>query len=106
MSWAPCGIHFLACAGIELSIQCARGAALVLFGILAGGVKSFILQSLRSCAQKGRAVCEGRLIKFHLPKLLLHEELVGSSSHATPLGNLWGIAGWALMVGATAKAFR
>ena len=67
---------------------------------------NLFLRSLRSSAQQGRAVCEGRLIKVHFPKLLLHEELVGSSSHAVPLDNLWGVAGWALTVGAAAKAFR
>ena len=91
MCWAPGGVCFLAHAGIELGIQCTRGIALVLFGILTGGVESFVLQSLWSSAQQGRVVCKGQLIKVHFPKLLLHEELVSLSSHALPLRNLWGV---------------
>ena len=86
MSWAPGGIHFLTRAGIELGVQHAHGVTLVLFGVRAGRVELFINWSLRSSAQQGRVVREGRLIKVHFPKLLLHKELVGSSSHATPPG--------------------
>ena len=101
----PGGVRFLTHAGIELSVQRAHGIALVLFGVIMGRVESFILRSLWSSAQQGRVVREGRLIKVPFPKLLLHEELVSSSSHAVPtLGNLWGIAGWALTISATAKA--
>ena len=83
MSWVPSGICFLARAGIELSIQCARGVALILFSVLAGGVELFILQSLQSGTQQGRVVRKGRLVKVELLKLLLHKELVSSSSHAS-----------------------
>ena len=94
MSWAPGGIRFLTHAGIELGVQRTRGITLILFGVLAGGVKSFILQSLWSSTQQGLAVHEGRLIEVHLFKLLLHEELVSLSSHALPPGQpLWGVTG-------------
>ena len=99
MRQAPCGIHLLACAGIELGIQCTCGIALIFLGILVGRVKLFIFRGSRSSTQQGGAVCEGWLVKVQFLELLLHEELVSSSSHASlsgqPLGCNWlSIYGW------------
>ena len=82
----PWGVGVLTHAGVEFGIQCTRGITLILLGILLGGVKLFILWSLWSSAQQGGAMHEGRLIEVQLFKLLLHKELVSSSSHALPPG--------------------
>ena len=90
MSRAPCGVHLLACADIELGIQCTGDIALILLLVLTGGVKLFVLRSPRSSAQQGGAMRIGGLIEIQLLKLLLHKELVSSSSHASPPGRPLG----------------
>ena len=49
-----------------------------------------MLQTLRLGAQQSRALRKGRLIEVHFSELLLHEESVGLSGHASPLGRPLG----------------
>ena len=81
---APRGFRLLTHASIDLSVQCTCGTALFFFNILPGGVKLFVFWTLRLGAQQSGALCKGGFIEVHFLKLLLHEESIGPSGHASP----------------------
>ena len=91
---------------VEFSIQCASGFAVFFFGIFLGGIELFTLGALRSSAQQGRALRKGGLLEIHLSKLLLDEVSVGPPDHASPPGDLWGVAGRAFAAGTTAQGVQ
>ena len=84
------GFRLLARASIDLSVQCTCCTTLFFFNILLSGVKLFMFWTLRLGAQQSGALCKGGFIKVHFLKLLLHEELIGPSGHASPLGRFLG----------------
>ena len=98
-SWVPRGFHLFARACVNLGIQCTCDTTLFFFNILPGGIKLFSFWTLWLSAQQSRALREGRFVKVHFAELLLHEEPVGLSGHASPSGQSlrrgWlGLHGW------------
>ena len=87
---APEGFCLLAHACVELGVQCTSGVALFFFNILPGGVKLFSFWTLWLGAQQSGALHKGRLVEVQFLELLLHEESVGLSGHASPSGQSLG----------------